>query len=184
MNGVVTAHHAVLDRSERSPNREFLLQPIDGQLQTLTYGRAADQARRVAAALIDLGMQPGDRVAILGKNSAEWVLADLAIAMAGLVSVPIYPTANAETVAYVLEHSDAKVAFVGKLDEPDEIGKAIPGTLPTIAFPYPGTGGTYDWRRLIDEHEPIDDPHEPGAEDVMTILYTSGSTGICLQQRP
>lgn len=177
MSELLTAHRALLDWAKSSPGREFLLQPVNGQLQTLTYRQAADQASRMAAALVDLGMRPGDRVAILGKNSVEWVLADLAIAMAGLISVPIYPTANAETVAYVLEHSGARVAFVGKLDEPDAIGKAIPGALPTIAFPYPGVTGTHDWRELIDEHAPIDDPHQPDAQDVMTILYTSGSTG-------
>jgi long-subunit acyl-CoA synthetase (AMP-forming) len=159
------------------PDREFLHQPIDGRLRVTTFGEAEDQARRMATALLSLGMKPGDKVAILAKNSAEWVLADIAIAMAGLVSVPIYPTASADTVAYIIDHSETKAIFVGKLDEPEAIGSAMPGALPTIAFPYPTTACRYDWRDLIENAEPLAEPNRPAPEDVMTILYTSGSTG-------
>jgi long-subunit acyl-CoA synthetase (AMP-forming) len=145
MNSVLAAHHALADRAARNPDREFMVQPVDGRL--------------------------------LAKNSAEWVLADLAIAMAGLVSVPIYPTANAETVAYVLEHSDAKACFVGKLDNPDALAEAIPDSITTIAFPYPTLKCRYAWNEMIDEEEPLAAPHDPSPQDVMTILYTSGSTG-------
>jgi long-subunit acyl-CoA synthetase (AMP-forming) len=177
MNDLVTAHKALVGWSEKMPDREFLLQPVDGRLRVTTYKEALDQARRMAASLIGLGMVPGDKIAILAKNSAEWVLADFSIAMAGMVSVPIYPTASANTVAYILGHSEAKAVFVGKLDEPDAISKAIPKTLATIAFPYPTIECQYDWQELLDRAQPIAAPHEPADEDVMTILYTSGSTG-------
>jgi long-chain acyl-CoA synthetase len=177
MKDFLTAHHALADWSSKSPNREFLVQPVDGGTVTLSFADALDQASRMAAALIGLGLTPGDRVAILGKNSAEWVLADLAIAMAGLVSVPIYPTANAETVSYVLEHSEAKAVFVGKLDQPATLGDVIPETLASIAFPYPTVACRYDWSGMIEAAEPIATPRDPDPKDVMTILYTSGSTG-------
>ena len=177
MSKLMTAHKALSGWSEKMPDREFLLQPVDGVLHVTTFSEALDQARRMAAGLLGLGMKPGDKVAILAKNSAEWVLADLSISMAGLVSVPIYPTASADTVAYIVGHSEAKAVFVGKLDEPDAISKAVPDGLPTIAFPYPTFDCTYDWQDLLDQAEPIAKMHEPEAEDVMTILYTSGSTG-------
>ena len=177
MNEPVTAHEALAGWSDVMPHREFLLQPVDGRLHVTTFSQALDQARRMAAALTGLGLVPGDKVAILAKNCAEWVLADLSIAMAGMVSVPIYPTASADTIAYIVDHSGAKAVFVGKLDEPEAVGKAIPGSLPSIAFPYPTFDCTYRWRDLIDGAEPITRLHEPGPEDVMTILYTSGSTG-------
>ena len=88
MNKVVTAHAAVADWAGKMPDREFLLQPVDGQLHVTTFSEAEYQARRLASALAGLGMEPGDKVAILAKNSAEWVLADLAIAMGGFISVP------------------------------------------------------------------------------------------------
>ena len=79
---------------------QFLLQPIDGVLHVTTYAQAVDQARRMATALLGLGLSSGDKVALLAKNSAEWVIADLSIAMAGLISVPIYPTASANTARF------------------------------------------------------------------------------------
>ena len=177
MSELKTAHQALIEWSGKMPDREFLLQPVDGQLRVTTFGEAEEQARRMASVLAGLGLSPGDKVAILAKNSAEWILADLAIAMAGLVSVPIYPTASADTVAYIIGHSEAKALFVGKLDDPDVIGSAIPEGLPTIAFPYPTTRCDHDWQTLIDKAEPLAAVHEPAPEDVMTILYTSGSTG-------
>jgi len=177
MSELKTAHQVLSEWAGKMPDREFLLQPVDGQLRATTFGEAEDQARRMAAALTKLGMKPGDKVAILAKNCAEWVLADLAIAMAGMVSVPIYPTASADTVAYIIGHSEAKALFVGKLDEPEAIGSAIPEALPTIAFPYPTTECRYEWQQLVDSAEPVAAPHQPAPDDVMTILYTSGSTG-------
>jgi len=177
MNELLTAHSALAGWSDKTPDREFLLQPVDGRLRVITFKEATNQARRMAAALVGLGLNPGDKVAILAKNSAEWLLADLSIAMAGMISVPIYPTASADTVAYIVGHSEAKAVFVGKLDEPDAISRAIPRTLPTIAFPYPTIECQYAWQDLIDKADPISKLHEPAEEDVMTIIYTSGSTG-------
>ena len=104
MNDFLPAHHAVTRWAEKMPDREFLLQPVDGELRVYTWREADDTSRRVATALSTLGLSRGDKVAILAKNSAEWLLADLAIAMAGMISVPIYPTAGVETVRYILEH--------------------------------------------------------------------------------
>lgn len=175
--GLLTAHKVVSNWAEKMPDRQFLLQPVDGVLRVTTFADAVDQSRRMAAALVGLGLNPGDKVAILAKNSAEWVLADLSIAMAGLISVPIYPTANADTITYAIGHSEAKAIFVGKLDNPDAVSQAIPKTLLSIAFPYDTVDCQYDWQQLIDNAEPITSMHEPDKEDVMTILYTSGSTG-------
>lgn len=172
-----TAHHAFLQWSAEMPDREFLLQPVDGTLHARTFRQAEDEARRLAAALTTFGLKPGDKVAILAKNSAEWVLADFAIAMAGMISVPIYPTANADTISYIIGHSEAKAIFVGKLDDPDAISSAIPVSMPSIAFPYPTLECRHEWHDLIGAAEPVTSVSEPASEDVMTILYTSGSTG-------
>ena len=77
MSELITAHEALAGWSEKMPDRDFLLQPVDGRLHVITFSEALDQARRMATALLGLGMEPGDKVAILAKNSAEWVLADL-----------------------------------------------------------------------------------------------------------
>lgn len=174
---MLTAHDAVLEWAEKMPDRIFLNQPAGGHMRTFTWKQSADSARRMAGALVGLGLKPGEHVAILAKNSAEWMLADIAISMAGLVSVPIYPTANADTISYIIGHSEAKAVFVGKLDQPQVAAHAIPRSLPKIAFPYPAAGCQHDWQTLIDDTAPIAKVHEPQPDDTMTILYTSGSTG-------
>jgi long-subunit acyl-CoA synthetase (AMP-forming) len=172
-----TAHEIVSRYAEEMPDREFLHQPVDGELHVTTFSEAVDRAQRMASALLDLGLSPGDKVAILGKNSAEWILADLGIAMAGMISVPIYPTAGTDTIRFVFGHAEVKAVFVGKLDDPENVAEAIPDTIPTIAFPYPTVACRFDWQQLIEDSEPISQANKPAKEDAMTILYTSGSTG-------
>jgi long-chain acyl-CoA synthetase len=177
MTDFKTAHDALVDWARKAPNRVFLRQPVDGELRTYTWAQAEDTCRRLATALLSLGLNRGDKVAILAKNSAEWMLADVAISMAGLVSVPIYPTAGVDTISYVLGHSEASAVFVGKLDEPEVAGAAIPRSLPSIAFPYPIEDCQLEWQALIAGNEPLSTLHDPDPDEPMTILYTSGSTG-------
>jgi long-chain acyl-CoA synthetase len=177
MNEFLTAHHSLVSWAARMPDREFLYQPVDGSLRILTFRQSEEAARRMAAALLGLGLQPGDKVAILAKNSAEWILADIAIAMAGLISVPIYPTANADTISYIIGHSEAKVVFIGKLDNPGIVRQAVPKSVKTIAFPYDIEGCDHRWQALIDASVPLQALYEPDPSEMMSIVYTSGSTG-------
>ena len=177
MTEFITAHQALIDWAEKKPDRVFLNQPVDGTVRTLTWGESADASRRMASALLGLGLSPGDKVAILAKNSAEWFLADIAIAMAGLISVPIYPTAGPDTIGHVVQHSEARTVFVGKLDDPEAAATAIAADIPRISFPYPTMDCQHQWQEMLSRHEPLETLHRPAADDVMTILYTSGSTG-------
>ncbi len=86
MQGPLTAYQALLDRAQSEPDRTYLNQPFDGEVIRWTFREAADDASRIASALLALGLQRGDKVALLGKNSAEWFLSDYAIMMAGLVA--------------------------------------------------------------------------------------------------
>jgi long-chain acyl-CoA synthetase len=177
MSEVLTAHQALIDWAQKFPDRIFLYQPVDGEMRTFTWQQSVDDSRRIASALLGLGLRRGDKVAILAKNSAEWMLADIAIAMTGMVSVPIYPTASMDTISYIIGDSEAKAVFVGKLDDPRIAAKAVPGDLPKIAFPYPTESCQHEWQTLINTHEALLNLNQPDAEEVMTILYTSGSTG-------
>ena len=176
MDDFLTAHQALVNWAKKDPDREFLFQPVDGSVRIHTFRQAEDATRRMASALLGLGLEPGDKVGILAKNSAEWFLADMAIAAAGLISVPIYPTASADTISYIIGHSESRAVFVGKLDDPD-VARAIPGNITRIAFPYGIEGCEHDWQALIDSNEPLENLHEPDTADTMSILYTSGSTG-------
>ncbi|MBK7062716.1 MAG: AMP-binding protein, partial [Rubrivivax sp.] len=86
-----------------SPNRVAFTQPMGGGVvQDTTWSEVADQVRRMAHYLQKQGWEPGSRIAILSKNCAWWIMSDLAIWMAGHVSVPLYPTLAAQTVRQIL----------------------------------------------------------------------------------
>ena len=115
-----------INRVASNPSAPYLHQAKSGQWQTYTWAEVDTQARKIASALQDQGYAPGDRIAILAKNSMEWIVSDIAIAMAGYISVPIYATAGESTINYVLNHSGSKAVFVGKLDDPKEILAGVP----------------------------------------------------------
>ena len=171
------AHQALVEWGEKYPDRPFLHQPVGGQVDTYSWSRCVDISGRIAAAFTDIGLDRGDRIALLSKNCAEWFLTDLAIAMAGMISVPIYPTANKDTISYVIGHSEAKAIVIGKLDDPHVAAGAIPAGVKTIAMPYESIDCDFDWQSLLESHEPLQERNDPDPGDVMTILYTSGSTG-------
>ena len=99
------------------PDRVAFTQPLGGgPVRDYTWREVVDQARRMAAHLQSVGIQPGDRVALISKNTAHWMMSDFAIWLAGGVSVPLYPTLAAGTIRQILEHSESKLLFVGKLD--------------------------------------------------------------------
>ncbi len=163
-------------RAKIDAGKPYLHQPVSGQWTTYTWREADELARRVAAALKAQGLQAGDKVAILGKNSAEWVICDFAIAMAGMVSVPIYATAGVDTIEYVLEHSEAKLLFVGRLDN-TKAYQAARHNVVTVGFPYENISAQHDWNTWLGAHSPVADIASPEMEDLYTIVYTSGSTG-------
>src|SRR5689334_13211734 len=98
-----------------APAHPYLRQPINDEWKVYTYKETGEEVRKLAAALLSLKLPPKSSIAILSKNCAHWFMADLAIMMAGHVSVPLYPTLSAAGVRQILEHSDAKVIFIGKL---------------------------------------------------------------------
>jgi long-subunit acyl-CoA synthetase (AMP-forming) len=172
-----TAHQALAEWAERNPDRPFLHQPVNARVDTYTWSQCDDISRRLAAAFTSLGLTRGDKIALLSQNCAEWFLADIAISMAGMISVPIYPTAGRETIAHVVAHSDAKAIIIGKLADPQAPAGAIPDGIITIAMPYENMGCDHEWKSLIESNEPLQNLYSPDPNDVMTILYTSGSTG-------
>lgn len=120
-----------------------------------------DEARRMAAHLRSLGFPPGSRIAILSKNCAHFILSDLAIWMAGHVSVALYPTLNADTIAYILEHSEAKAIFVGKLDTWDAQKGAVPADMPKISYPLSPKNDFPTWDTIVKASSPITDSPVP-----------------------
>lgn len=160
------------------PNDIFLRQPVDGNLIDFTWKEVDNQLRRMAAAFLDMGLEPGDRVAILAKNCAEWFITDYALQMVGLISVPLYPLQSPDSIEYVLNHSGSKAILIGKLDDPTSMESGIPDHVKRIAMPYPMEMRVdYHWNDLLDSNQPYQGKANNKQDDLLTIIYTSGTTG-------
>jgi long-chain acyl-CoA synthetase len=124
---------------------------------------------------------PADaKVAILSKNCAWWLMSDLAIWMAGYVSVPLYPTLAAETITQILTHSEARYIFVGKLDGWEGLKPGVLPSLPGANYALsPGDAKkTYEsWDAICARTEPMQGEVTRGFDELCTLIYTSGTTG-------
>jgi len=167
------------EREARHPRQRFLVQPIGGgQVETLTWADVGHQARCAAHWLRARELPQGSHIALISKNCAHWIIADLAIWMAGHVSVPLYPNLTADSVNQVLTHSESVLAFIGKLDDWPGMSKGIPPGLPTISLPlHPPGEFDFSWDDLQNS-SPIQDDPRPAGERLATIIYTSGTTGL------
>jgi long-chain acyl-CoA synthetase len=160
------------------PDAVWITQPFEGgQTVDYTWAQVADRAKRMAAHLRSLELPPQSKIAMISKNCAHFFIAELAVWMAGHATVAIYPTLDEATVRYILEHSEAKLVFVGKLDEWDNMKGGVPEGLPHIAFPLapPTDFPTFD--EIVSKTEPIEDEPVRDADDIALMIYTSGSTG-------
>lgn len=166
----------------RTPDAPYLTQPLGrGQSETYSWRQVGEQARRMAAYLQSLALPARSNVAILGKNSAHWIIADLAIWMAGHVSLPLYSSANHDTVAYVLEHAEARLLFLGHLDGGraswDKLSSGVPAGLPIVELPLSDAAAGLGWYTAIEGIEPLQEVAQLRRGDLATLIYTSGSTG-------
>ncbi|MBA6046706.1 AMP-binding protein [Pseudomonas lactis] len=168
------------EREARHPRKVFLVQPIGGgEVQALTWGEVGHQARCAAHWLRARELPQGSHIALISKNCAHWIIADLAIWMAGHVSVPLYPNLTADSVAHVLTHSQARLALIGKLDDWSAMAPGVPVGVPTISLPLCPPEETFDfsWADL-QACSPIQDNPLPDVASLATIIYTSGTTGL------
>jgi long-chain acyl-CoA synthetase len=193
-------------RAEKTPELTALRHKVQGTWRGVSWRAWDESSREIAAGLIaELGLEAGDRVAIMARTRIEWVYFDLAIAMAGAVSVPIYPTVTGEEATFILQDADCKLLVV---DDPEQLRRAVDpehadrleGLAHVVYFDDEARRGTEVLRlsdveggpprtslaalrragaaALDDVRAKIDDAIEnTGLEDEFTIVYTSGTTG-------
>ncbi len=166
---------------EHAANRAdnvFLTQPLGGgRVLDITWGQTMDQARRMAAHLQSRGLGAGSHIAILSKNCAHFFIAELAIWLAGGTTVAIFPTEGPDAIRFVLEHSDARLLFVGKLDAWKQQQAGVPPDLPCIALPLAPPTAFNQWDDIVTRTDPQAGQPARQADDLAMIIYTSGSTG-------
>jgi len=166
-----------------APDRTAFTQPMGaGLLKEFTWKDLVDESRRMAAFLQQQGFEPGSKIAILSKNCAWWMMADFAIWMAGHVSVPLYPTLAAGTVSQILQHSEARLLFLGKLDDWEAMRPGVPAGLPCVSFSLSPADAQaradMRWDEIVARTAPLPGTPLRDGGDLATIMYTSGTTGM------
>ena len=169
----------VYANEKKYAGKTWFTQPVgNGNVSNYTWSDSMNQVRSMAAYLNSLGFEPGSKIAMVSKNCAHFMMAELAIWMAGYVTVAVYPTVNAETASFVLDHSDAKLLFVGKLDTWDEILPGVPEDMPKVAFPLAPANDYQQWDTIVSETDALEGEPLPSRDALGMIIYTSGSTGV------
>ncbi len=162
-------------------DKPYLKQPFGDKWEEYTWGEVGNMARRLATGLKSLNLREGAHIGIYSKNCREWIISDLAIVMAGYVSVPFFPSLNGKELAYIMDYGDVDALFIGKIETWDQIKDDLPEGMPLIKFPhYDGCSDVtkgHEWFDFIDSHEPMQNPNKPKLSDLWTIIFTSGTTG-------
>jgi long-chain acyl-CoA synthetase len=156
-----------------------------GEWVTRSFTQVGETVRDLSLGLIELGVQPGDKVSILGNTRPEWTYYDFAALTAGATVVPIYQTNSPEECQYVLENSDAKVVIVEddeQLAKIEEVRSSLPKLDRVIRMT--GSGGdAISTEELVElgsgrsESEWEERWRGVGPDDICTFIYTSGTTG-------
>ena len=167
---------AYLYYEENFPQRIFFRQPFKGVIREYTYAESGDQIRRIAGKLASLNLPPQSKIAILSKNCAHWIMADLAIMMCGHVSVPVYPTLNAEGINQILTHSESAAIIIGKLDDYSKQKDGVPDIVKIGVRDFDIQDGEA-WEDIVKTTPPIAEIAKQVPENLITMIYTSGTTG-------
>jgi len=175
--------HVLFDTERRKPRSVALREKVDGRWREITWREYADEVRRVARGLIRLGIQPGQSVCIVGWNSPEWLIADLAVMAVGAVPAPLYANATAEQAAYIARHCDAQLLFADTSLQIDKLRGA--GTIRNRVQMKgaPASEGVLSWDGIRALGAEVDEAQlqarlaglEP--QGLATLIYTSGTTG-------
>ena len=144
--------------------------------ETVTFSTLADRVQRVAGGLVGLGVEPGERVAIVAANQPAFVAAYLAVLWAGGVAVPLNPTAAPPELARELSDVGAKLAVVGPAGR--ETFLAAQTTTPVVGAGCEIDGyGSTTWESLC-QSDPFSRPVERDDDDLAVLLHTAGTAGV------
>jgi len=169
------------EKERETPDRPFLNQPFGDAWEMYTWGQVGQMARKVANYILAQGLPKGSKIGLVSKNCREWVVTDLAIMMAEMVSVPFFPTLNGDQLAEVLEIGDVEMLFVGKTEVWDLMKSGIPSDMPVVRFPHYVDCDQIDigedWDAILANTAPLEGTPSASMDELWTIIFTSGTTG-------
>ena len=178
---------AVVSHGAAHPERPCLRSFRGDRWQDLSWGAFLARVEAVAGGLAALGIEPGDRAAIISANRQEWAIADLGSLAASAVVATVYPTLTHDETAFVLHHSGARVAFVEDMGQLEKV-RAIRARLPHLRHVVMLEGAGDEDARSLADLEALASPAAARAaveraamaprSTPLTIVYTSGTTGV------
>jgi len=179
-----------LTRAEEKGDGPFLWAKREGEWRSISWNEAARQVAALSASLQRIGLQPGDRVALVSENRPEWLIADLGIMAAGCVTVPTYTTNTTRDHAHVLGNSGARAVIVSNQKLAKNLVPAvltssechhIIGIEDIRAGQVPDWVNVHHWDELTAGHADVPALRERekkvGRGDLACIIYTSGTGG-------
>jgi len=169
-------------QQEKNPVEKSLGTKVNGQWKWYSTDRIISEAKKLASGMITMGLQPGDKVAIVCYvNRPEFMITDLACQMIGVIDVPVYPTISPGEYEYIFNDSEVKYAFVGKDDLYDKVLEARKNVASLIdIYTFDRAEGKDYWEDLFNEDNLAEVEKRSKAvqpEDLATLIYTSGTTG-------
>ena len=155
----------------------FLRQPVNGEWHEYTWAEFGHRVRCLTSFIHSLKLPEKSHISILSSNSADWITVDLAIMLAGHISVPLYPAQDSQSARYILDHCKAQLIFIGGFDNPSSIDDMTGTEIPRVAMLGCSVKCDYELNTVIDQFPASLDSPVPDQDDLFTILYTSGTTG-------
>lgn len=162
---------------QQTPDQVFLRQPIQGEWREYSWSEVGQRVRSIGQFIREQNLPPGSHIAILSANSADWFVVDLAIMLTGNVSIPLYPGQDVDSGKYIIEHSAARLIFLGAFDQAARADEMLGTAIPRIAMRGCSAECGYDLEQIVEEFSPWTESPVPDLDATMTILYTSGTTG-------
>jgi long-chain acyl-CoA synthetase len=183
----------IYHQQETRPKEDSLACKVEGKWVRYSTAEVIRKAQQVSKALINLGLEPGDKVALIANNRPEWNFLDIGMMQIGVVNVPVYPTISAREYEYIFNDAGVKYAFIYGLDHTEgrahpsvferiqEIRGSVPSLREVFAIdPLPGLTRLDELLQPVEEHEQrmiFDRMDKVRETDLATIIYTSGTTG-------
>ncbi len=166
------------------PKPDMVVSKVNGEWKPVSTAELRKQADLLSLALIKLGIKKGDSVAISSENRPEWNFVDLAVVQLGAILVPLYPNASSSDYEYILKHAEVKIAFCSKEEFYNKMS-AAKVNLPDLQeiYTFEKVANAKNWKEITEQvsHEDtsILEIYRQAVEpdDVMTLMYTSGTTG-------
>ena len=159
------------------PDQIYLRQSTGSDWVEYSWREVSDRVHRIACFLKEQDYPSGSNIAVWSTNSADWFLVDLAIMMAGHVTVPVYPAQDAETAKYILRHSESRLLFAGSFQNAEELTEILPREVKTVGLRGVTVQTDTTLDSIIDTYSPGTDFEPRKLDDVATIIYSSGTSG-------